>query len=504
MKNDYVNLLQNGQEQIYRILVEHMYEAGIMTSPQGQVLYCNNRFNEMLNYPMESIIGKSIDDFVQKESRKNIWALIVGAQVKPMRKRIVFASSDGILVPARVSANIFSQDGTINICMVAADLTEIEASEEVIRQINEQREALRQSHQKYQHLVEGSNSVIVLSDSDLNIKFINEYGLKFFGYKKEELVGKNVLGTIIPQKDSQGLDITPMVFDLKDNPEKYITNIHQNIRKDGSYVWMSWANKPIYIDGELSEILAFGIDISKQKEIEENLKLTKQDLERSNKDLEQFAYIVSHDFREPLRAITGFIELLRQRYGSKLDGKGFEYIQSALEGSKRLNDLLTGLFQYSKVRINQNATLPVPAEAALKTAIANLNKAIVDSHTEITHDQMPDVRICGLQLVQLFSNLIGNAVKFRNSENPRIHVGCQKTGAYWQFSVQDNGIGIDKNDFDRIFMVFQRSHSDNIVPGYGIGLSICKKIVERSGGNIWVESEPGKGSTFYFTLPGSN
>jgi PAS domain S-box-containing protein len=491
-----------GQEQTYRLLVQTMHEAGIMTTPQGLILYCNDKFSEMLHYPIEEIIGKPIDDFVQKDNQKSICALIVGAQVKPMRKRIVFSASDGTLVPARVSANMFNQAGTVNICMVAADLTEIEASEEVIKQINEQKEALRLSHQKYQHLVEGSNSIILIYDRDFNIEFINEFGTRFLGYEPDEILGENAIDKIIPSQDSNGDNFLPQLEDFKNNPEKYISNIHQTLCKDGSLVWISWANKPIYDkDGNLQEILAVGNDISKMKQAEENLKNAKEDLERSNKDLEQFAYIISHDLREPLRAITGYIELLRQRYSEKLDGKGFEYIQSALDGAKRLNELLTGLLNYSKVNINSKATLPVPVESALKNAIANLSKTILETNAQITYDQLPNIKVCGMQLVQLFLNLINNAIKYRNSEIPKIHISCQKNDKYWQFSVKDNGIGIDKKYFNRIFMVFQRIHSEDRFPGRGIGLSICKKIIERNDGKIWVESELGKGSTFYFTLP---
>jgi PAS domain S-box-containing protein len=492
-----------GKDQIYRLLVQTMHEAGIMATPEGQILYCNNRFSEMLHYPIEEIIGKSIEDFVHKTSHKDMWTLLVGAQVKPMRKRIVFTASDGSLVPARISANIFTQDNVSNICMVAADLTEIETSEEIIKQINEQKEALRVSHQKYQHLVEGSSSIIIIYDKDLNIDFINEFGTRFLGFEPDELIGKNAIDRIIPSHDSSGGNILKQLEDFKNNPDNYLNNIHQTLRKDGSLVWITWANKPIYDkDGQLQEIVAVGNDVSKLKEAEENLKTAQKELERSNKDLEQFAYIVSHDLREPLRAITGFIQLLLQRYAEKLDGKGFEYIQSALDGAKRLNELLTGFLNYSKVNVSSQPAVPVPVESALKNAMASLEKSIIETKATIIYDSLPTIKISGTQLIQLFLNLLNNAIKYRNEAPPKIHIGCNRNGKNsWLFSVSDNGIGIDKQHFERIFMVFQRTHNEDRFPGNGIGLSICKKIVERNGGKIWVESEPGKGSTFYFTLP---
>ena len=224
------------------------------------------------------------------------------------------------------------------------------------------------------------------------------------------------------------------------------------------------------------------------------------ELKRSNEDLEQFAYVASHDLQEPLRMITNYLQLLRQRYRDKLDAGADDFVAFALDGSKRMHQLIHDLLTYSRVGTHGKEFVPTDCEQALANALANLRVAIEESRAEITRDPLPTVNGDEVQLTQLFQNLLGNAVKFRGEGTPKIHVGVQRTGGEWEFSVRDNGIGIAPEDFQRIFLVFQRLHSRERYPGTGIGLSVCKKIVERHGGRIWVESKLGRGTTFYFTL----
>jgi len=243
--------------------------------------------------------------------------------------------------------------------------------------------------------------------------------------------------------------------------------------------------------------------LEKNRAEEAQTQLT-EELKRSNKDLEQFARVASHDLREPLRAITGFMELLCQRSGNKLDEKDMEYINYAIGGAKRMNDLITCLLQYSHIETNGKAFSPIPVRGALMEALTNLRKTIEETGAVVTYDELPEIKADGPQIIQLFQNLIANAIKFRSEQSerrPEVHVGCQKLDNCWQFSLKDNGIGIDPQFNERIFLVFQRLHAQGKYPGYGVGLSICKKIVERHKGRIWVESEKGKGATFYFTIP---
>jgi light-regulated signal transduction histidine kinase (bacteriophytochrome) len=225
------------------------------------------------------------------------------------------------------------------------------------------------------------------------------------------------------------------------------------------------------------------------------------ELRRSNKELEQFAYVASHDLQEPLRMVTGYTQLLAKRYGDNLDQKAKEYIGFAVDGAKRMQGLIEDLLTYSRVGSRGEAFASTNCEAVLGKTLAGLQIAIRECGARVTHDPLPTVIGDDLQLGQLFQNLLGNAIKYRNSEAPQVHVSCKQETEQWTFAVQDNGIGIEPQYRERIFQIFQRLHTREEYEGSGIGLAVCKKIVERHGGQIWVESEVGKGSTFYFTLP---
>jgi PAS domain S-box-containing protein len=230
-------------------------------------------------------------------------------------------------------------------------------------------------------------------------------------------------------------------------------------------------------------------------------KQAEDELKRSNAELEQFAYVASHDLQEPLRAVAGMVQLLGQRYQGKLDGRADEYIGLAVDASTRMQRLINDLLDYSRVTRHSQPLEEINAEQSLNMALANLQIAIQESNVQITHDPLPTIMADAGQLIQVLQNLIGNAIKFRGERPLHIHIDAQKIDQAWQFKVSDNGIGIEPQYFERIFLVFQRLHTRREYPGTGIGLSLCKKIIERHGGRIWVESEPGQGSTFYFTIP---
>lgn len=227
-----------------------------------------------------------------------------------------------------------------------------------------------------------------------------------------------------------------------------------------------------------------------------------QDLLRSNAELEQFAYVASHDLQEPLRMVTGYTQLLVKRYRERLDGNALEYCEYIVDGAKRMQELIGDLLAYSRVGTKGHPFVPVPAEDVVKSALRTLAVAIAESGAQVSCDTLPTVVGDQGQLGQLMQNLIANGIKYRNGKAPEIHIGCTRKSGDWLFSVRDNGIGIDAQYRERIFVLFQRLHTREEYEGTGIGLAICKKIVERHGGRIWVESEVGKGSEFFFTLPG--
>ncbi len=225
------------------------------------------------------------------------------------------------------------------------------------------------------------------------------------------------------------------------------------------------------------------------------------ELERSNQELEQFASVASHDLQEPLRMVASYVQLVRDRWKGKLDPESEEFFAFALDGAERMQRLILDLLTYSRVGSQSKPFIPIDCEIVLERVLSNLKVSIEERGAQITHGPLPEVQGDIVQLTQLFQNLIGNALKFQKDKAPAVHVQAEKKKGEWQFSIRDNGIGILKKDFDRIFVIFQRLHARDQYPGTGIGLSICKKIVERHGGRIWLESEPGRGTTFYFTLP---
>lgn len=237
------------------------------------------------------------------------------------------------------------------------------------------------------------------------------------------------------------------------------------------------------------------------KERAETLAQRTDELARSNRELEEFARAASHDLQEPLRAVSGFCQLLKSRYGGKLDAQADEFIDFAVDGAHRMQTLINDLLEYSRVGSRGGEFEPIDASSAFDKAMTNLHSAIRESGAKLTHSALPVLTADRMQLVQLFQNLVGNAIKFRGEQTPEVHVEAVRQADHWLFSVRDNGIGIDPRYAQRVFVIFQRLHTRTNYPGTGVGLAICKKIVERHGGRIWVEPRSDHGSVFQFTIP---
>ena len=270
--------------------------------------------------------------------------------------------------------------------------------------------------------------------------------------------------------------------------------------KSGEVITGLFSAQMIQASRELC-ILSSINDITDLKRAEHERERAVEDLKRSNKELEQFAYVASHDLQEPLRMVSSYVQLLAQRYEGQLDDKAQKYIAYAVDGALRMQQLIEDLLLYSRAGARGGSLESVDSGSALAAAIQNLTKTIEESGAVITHDELPLVRANAPQLAQVFQNLLSNAIKFHGESPPRVHVSAEDKGHEWVFSVNDQGIGIDPQYKDRVFVIFQRLHTRQEYPGTGIGLAVCQRIIERHGGRVWFESEPGMGSTFYFSVP---
>ena len=362
-------------------------------------------------------------------------------------------------------------------------------------------ETIKESEQKFRQLAENINQVFWLFSPDRKeLLYVSPAYEKLWGESSEQLYKNPSSWTeIVHPEDKEAVLNSLENTSHNSNTDK----TYRIVKKDGSLRWIQDRTFPVTdTNGEVYRIAGIAEDITDFKLAEEHLQSIAEKLRRSNEELEQFAYVASHDLQEPLRMVSSYCQLLQKRYKDKLDGDAIEFINYALDGAVRMQRLISDLLSYSRVQRKGKEPEDVNAKSVLQTTLNSLKPAIEESHASITFDELPIVKADPIQLGQLFQNLITNALKFSPKEDtPKVHVSAKRNGHGWIFSVKDNGIGIDPKFSERIFVIFQRLHGKTEYAGTGIGLAICKKIVERHGGNIWVESEPGKGANFCFTIP---
>jgi PAS domain S-box-containing protein len=333
---------------------------------------------------------------------------------------------------------------------------------------------------------------------------LNAHAEKQFRYWRDELIGQKVM-SIIPEGFAERLIADGTRTAAEALAQQIGTGIElTGRRKDGSEFPIEIMLSPL--ESNVGVLVTAAIrDITVRKEAEANLVNKIEELNRSNEELEQFAYVASHDLQEPLRMVASYTQLLSKRYKGKLDSDADDFIAFAVDGANRMQRLIQDLLTFSRVGKRGLEPVDISSDRALGQALVNLSGAIEESGALVTHDLLPQVMADEVQLVQLFQNLVGNAIKYQGPGIPLIHVSAVRNGApRWTFSVQDNGLGIDSQFFERIFGMFQRLHKRDEFEGTGMGLAICKKIVERHGGSISVESKPGLGSTFNFDLAASD
>jgi PAS domain S-box-containing protein len=361
-------------------------------------------------------------------------------------------------------------------------------------------DALNRSEEYFRLLTENALDIITILEADGTIRYESPSIERVLGYKREDFIGENYFTFIYPDD----LPEVTKTFNQLIKEPGYVLFLQARCRhKDGSWHILEILANNLINNSSVKGIVVNSRDITKRKNAEQEMQRLADELIRSNEDLKQFASAASHDLQEPLRGIESFIVLLEKRYRGKLDEKADEYIDYIIDDVKRMQMLIKDLLEYSRVSAKGHVLKVANCSVALEKALSNLRKALETSSAEVTYDPLPVVISDAAQLTSLFQNLIGNAIKFRGTESLKIHISAHPEKNEWIFSVRDNGIGIDPKQAERIFVIFQRLHTRQEYPGTGIGLAICKRIVERHGGRIWLESEPWQGTTFYFTIPES-
>jgi PAS domain S-box-containing protein len=486
-------------ERRYRGLLEAAPDAMVVVNPAGQIVLVNVQAEKQFGYRRDELVGQRVKSIIPEgfaerlladnlRSAEDALAQQIGTGIELQGRR-----RDGSDFPIELMLSpLESADGVL----VTAAIRDIS-----VRKAAEKNLARMES--RYRGLLEAAPDAMVVVNPDGQIVLLNVQAEKQFGYRRDELVGQKVTN-LIPNGFAERL----LADGLRSAEEALAQQIGTGIeltgrRKNGSAFPIEIMLSPLEsADGIL--VTAAIRDITARISAEAALLEKVEELNRSNEELGHFAYVASHDLQEPLRMVASYTQLLSRRYKGRLDADADEFIAFAVDGAKRMQNLIQDLLSYSRVETKGRELLESSSEEALQHALVNLRSAIEESGALVTHDALPPVMADGRQLVQLFQNLVGNAIKYQNPGVPRIHVSAvQNGGKKWTFSVKDNGLGIDAQYFEKIFGMFQRLHKREEFAGTGIGLAICKKIVERHGGGISVESKPGQGSTFRFALAAS-
>jgi PAS domain S-box-containing protein len=485
----------------YRGLLEAAPDAMVVVNQAGEIVLLNLQAEKQFGYFRDELVGQQVTNIIPIGFAERLLSDGARTAAEALAQHI----GTGIELTAR------RKDGSE--FPIELMLSPLENSEGIlvtaaIRDISVRKAAathLQLMEGRYRGLLEAAPDPMVLVNQAGDIVLVNLQTEKTFGYQRDELVGGSASKLI-----STGSLHRLSAYTERSADGSFAEQSRKGIeldgrRKDGTDFPIE-AMLSTLATADEGVLLAVAIrDTSTRKAAEAELLRTVAELNRSNEELGQFAYIASHDLQEPLRMVASYTQLLSKRYAGKLDADADEFIAFAVDGANRMQRLIQDLLAYSRIGMQGTLLLRTSSEGALQQALANLGGTIEDRGAEVTHDPLPSVMADEGQLVQLFQNLVGNAIKYQNAGVPRIHVSSVNQGdAKWEFSVRDNGIGIDSKYFERIFGMFQRLHRREDFAGTGIGLAICKKIVEGHGGTISLESEPGRGSTFRFALTESS
>jgi PAS domain S-box-containing protein len=478
------------KEERFRTFVESVEDYAIyMIDADGIVLSWNHGAERMKGYSAEEIVGKSFALFYSEEDRA------AGMPEDALRTAVETGryQSEGWRV--RKDGTRFLSNVTMRAMRDASG--ELHGFSKVTRDLTRSREM----EARYEMLLESVPNALVIVNHSGKIEYVNAQAELLFGYRREEVAGVGVEKLLPPRRSEKQESHRNEVLAGGKFPAPNAPQECFGLRRDGREFPLDFSASPLKT--KEGGVVLFAIqDLTERKMAADVLARNADALRQSNAELQQFAHIASHDLQEPLRMVASYLQLLQRRYKGKLDKDADEFIDYAIDGTHRMKRLIEDLLKYSRAGRNLAAATPLHSEDALREALRNLKTAIEESHAQVTWDSLPRVSGEEVQLVQLFQNLVGNAIKYRGERTPQVHISARRSDSGWIFSVADNGIGIEAQYFDRIFAVFQRLHRRHEYEGTGIGLAICKRILQQHGGRIWVESEFGKGTTFFFELPG--
>ncbi|MEO0107647.1 MAG: PAS domain S-box protein [candidate division WOR-3 bacterium] len=489
-------------EQQDRRIVECLGEGVMLTDSKALILYANPAAEAMFGVAKGGLNGRSLSDYLSRGERGKLLAHMSSEGVtEPKQIELVVNRADK--TSRTFSVTTAKLDGSIRLGRLPESEEQTARKAECyllgLRDVTELKQTLehvQQQEQKLAAILENAGEGIVCIDRRGVVIEANPAFTRVTGLTREEVMGKTVpeLATRLVKLS----DIPKVVGGFKDFIlGRPTSNYEVEFRGKIIEVGMPTQTKGKVLVGLIR-------DVSERRRAQEALAAKNEELARSNQELQHFAYVASHDLQEPLRMVSSYTQLLAKRYKGKLDKDADEFIAFAVDGATRMQALINGLLEYARVGTRGKEPVPVDSEEVLRGVLRNLEILIGENNVRVTHDPLPMVRADRVQLGQLLQNLIANAIKFRGSAPPEIHISARQEDGFWQFQVKDNGIGIAKEHYDRIFQIFQRLHTRDKYPGTGIGLAVCKRIVERHGGRIWVESQPGKGSSFFFTLPTSD
>jgi PAS domain S-box-containing protein len=483
----------------YRGLLEAAPDVMVVVNQAGEIVLLNLQAEKQFGYYRDELLGQQVTNIIPEGFAERLIADGTRTATEALTQQIGTGielsgrRKDGSEFPIEIMLSPLENAEGILVTAAIRDISVRKAAEE----------HLAQMEGRYRGLLEAAPDAMVVVNQAGEIVLLNLQAEKQFGYYRDELVGQKVK-SIIPEGFAERLIADGTRTATEALTQQIGTGIElSGRRKDGSEFPIEIMLSPLE-DAEGILVTAAIRNITERKKSEAHLVKTADELKRSNDQLEQFAYVASHDLQEPLRMVASYTQLLARRYQGRLDPDADEFISYAVDGCNRMQGLIRDLLAYSRSGTDTELLQKISGETALKDALTNLRVSIEESGATVTHDLLPAITTNYTQLVQVFQNLIGNAIKYRGAAAPEVHVSARKGGEEWIFSVRDNGMGIAPQYFERIFIIFQRLHGRQEFNGTGIGLAICKKIVERLGGRIWVKSQLAKGSTFNFSLPESD